>query len=822
MDVRCEKCQTEYELDESRLKPGGVTVKCTNCGHMFKIRKRAATNVGVPAAAASTPSGPTAAPPPEPPRPRAPSKQPRPETPSPDSVTDVPSGPMTASGGDRQWLVRLENGEQKTCKELATLQQWIVAGVVSRESLISRTGKTWKRLGDITELTQYFVIADEARNVRSDKPTGKAAVGASTVLGFGTQQRPPSEDDLERRVTGNFQRPRQPTPPPPPPAAAKATQQAAAPAVNPMGQTELAPSGPIPTQPQRRPPTEPPPAPKSKQAPLAVPPGRGTAVWAQGDIKATDSMASMPQGPRGGKLSASPDEPQFAGRVRIQPGTDAAFKSGQIGRAEDDDDEAYPARRGSRAGMWIALLSLLVIGAAAGVVYMFVFKQKDQVAQPAATGDAGMVAAADAMTSVVVTPIDGGVETPADPLGAARAELLAGVNARMKSSLEGLSGKDDPASLAMRARLSTGLAQAMTDRAGFVDKAEGDKLRKAAKQMVVDTAPLAQRAFNGQQDSASANLAMADVMRMQGKAAPAVKRYIDGARGKAGGDAELLASVALSDALLAMRDGNLPVADKALAAVNAPDDMRVKLARAQIAHAQNKQADAKALVDQVIATQPDNDVALALYRKLETVVAKDDPLPPEDGSASTKPPTNPPTNPPNTGGGGGGGGGGGNDYDSVLAKANKLAETSCAKAMDLYSKALEQKPNGVEALTGMGYCHLDAKQFSSAFSKFRAALFVSSRYEPALGGVAETYQRQGNKEAAIEAWRKYLELYPASAKAKKQLEILGASPDGAPAGGDKKPEGGGDKKPEGGGDGSSAPTPTPAPTPPAPEGSASG
>ena len=45
MDVRCEKCQTEYELDEARLKPGGVTVKCTHCGHMFKIRKRTPTNV---------------------------------------------------------------------------------------------------------------------------------------------------------------------------------------------------------------------------------------------------------------------------------------------------------------------------------------------------------------------------------------------------------------------------------------------------------------------------------------------------------------------------------------------------------------------------------------------------------------------------------------------------------------------------------------------------------------------------------------------------------------------------------------------------------
>ena len=46
MDVRCEKCQTEYELDEARLKPGGVTVKCTNCGHMFRIRRRTTTNVG--------------------------------------------------------------------------------------------------------------------------------------------------------------------------------------------------------------------------------------------------------------------------------------------------------------------------------------------------------------------------------------------------------------------------------------------------------------------------------------------------------------------------------------------------------------------------------------------------------------------------------------------------------------------------------------------------------------------------------------------------------------------------------------------------------
>jgi len=193
MDVRCEKCQTEYELDESRLKPGGVTVKCTNCGHMFKIRKRASTNVGVNASSGEV-TNPQITNPrvtlPE--RARAPSKQPPTPPPGasgsiPTTASDSPSGPMAAGAAtDRQWLVRLENGDQKQCKELATLQQWIVAGVVTRESLISRSGKTWKRLGDITELSQYFVIADEARSARAVKPTGKPPVANARQQHTGT------------------------------------------------------------------------------------------------------------------------------------------------------------------------------------------------------------------------------------------------------------------------------------------------------------------------------------------------------------------------------------------------------------------------------------------------------------------------------------------------------------------------------------------------------------------------------------------------------------------------------------------------------------
>src|SRR5690349_4960214 len=103
MDVRCEKCQTEYELDESRLKPGGVTVKCTNCGHMFKIRKRSNTNVGVPQTVTIEP------------RARQGSNRPESVTAeAPVRISDLPSGPNAA---ERQWLVRLENGDTKMCRE---------------------------------------------------------------------------------------------------------------------------------------------------------------------------------------------------------------------------------------------------------------------------------------------------------------------------------------------------------------------------------------------------------------------------------------------------------------------------------------------------------------------------------------------------------------------------------------------------------------------------------------------------------------------------------------------------------------------------------
>jgi tetratricopeptide (TPR) repeat protein len=421
----------------------------------------------------------------------------------------------------------------------------------------------------------------------------------------------------------------------------------------------------------------------------------------------------------------------------------------------------------------------------------------------------------------IITPvpaIDAAVVT-VSPLDAARAELAADVEPRLRTTIQSLDGKDDAPSHALRAHLIAQLAQDLQDRASVTpDKAAADPLRKEAKQLVLDAATAAQRALKTAGDDAGANLAMAEVLRLQGKPARDSKRYLDTARAKA--DKDWARDLALADGLGLVRDGKLDDARAAFAAIDQGDgkletsgDVRARFHLALVLAAQNKPADAKPLVDAILAAQPEHAGAKALSAKLETQVAKTDPLPPEDGGDKTPGPVR-------TGGTAGSGRpnptapdvavGGGDSYERLLKRANEIADTNCAKAMELYAKALEQKPNGVEALVGMGYCHIDAKQFASAFSKFRAALAVSSRYEPALRGVAEAYQQQGRKEQAIEAYKAYLEVYPDSSSAKKQIELLGgstASPSPPPSTGP----------------GSAAPAPTPpTPTPATPEPPAQG
>jgi predicted Zn finger-like uncharacterized protein len=810
MDVRCEKCQTEYELDEARLKPGGVTVKCTNCGHMFKIRKRSNTNVGAPPLPREAK---------DPARPRTGSSRPM----RPDSMFDDVGPPVTDEDGEeapttieRQWLIRLENGEQKSCRELATLQQWIISGVVTREALISRTGKTWKRLGDIVDLGQYFVIADEARANRArNKPASRPGHGPGashgTLPGYGAAQAAGgtilpddgSDDDDEGPTRAIKPRGSAPTPPPIP---QRGTARTPALGVTPgtprtgaVAMSATVPSQAPPPAPRGPRTTPPPPPPVPRRPPQsgpvptshtpALPPphdGRATAMWATDALKPSATTT----GPFVGNLSAVPDEPAFAGRVRMAPGDEATFETGKV-RQLDDDDDLLPARRGSRAGMLVLVMALLVMGAGAAVVYMFVIRKTadDQAAAP--SKDAAVTAFAppvDAAAAVVVAPAVDAAAGVGASLDAARGELAADVEPRLRAAIQSLEPAADPASQALRAHLIGQLAQDLLDRASVLaDKSLADSLRAESRQLVLDAATAAQRALKVAGDDAGANLAMAEVLRLQGKPARDVSRYLDTARAKA--DKLWARDLALADGLVLARDGKLDDASAVFSSIDQGDgklessgDVRARFHLALALTALNKPADARPLVDAVLAAQPEHAGAKALVVKLETVVAKTDPLPPEEGTrppAGTKPAPVATPSPATPAPRASADSGGGDSYDRVLARANAIADTSCARAMELYAKALEQKPNGVEALTGMGYCHIDAKQFASAFSKFRTALMVSPRYEPALRGIGEAYQQQGRKEQAIEAYHAYLEVYPDSPGVKKQLERLG---DGASGG----------------------------------------
>jgi len=130
MDVRCERCRAEYDFDEAKITEAGVTVKCTSCGHVFKVRKKALV-VTEPVKAAEL-----------------------------EPLRAAPAAPQTEKA--REWKVRQANGNVFTFKELTTLQKWIVERKVSRDDEISLTGDSWKRLGNIPELASFFQVVEAA------------------------------------------------------------------------------------------------------------------------------------------------------------------------------------------------------------------------------------------------------------------------------------------------------------------------------------------------------------------------------------------------------------------------------------------------------------------------------------------------------------------------------------------------------------------------------------------------------------------------------------------------------------------------------------
>ena len=118
MDVRCDRCQTEYELDDASVAERGASVQCTTCGHTFTVMRR------------------------------------------PAGITPTP-GPTTEMAAPT-WLLTTDEGKVHRFKDPTTLQKWIVERRVGRNDRVTPPGAAPRRLGDMDELRPFFELVDQA------------------------------------------------------------------------------------------------------------------------------------------------------------------------------------------------------------------------------------------------------------------------------------------------------------------------------------------------------------------------------------------------------------------------------------------------------------------------------------------------------------------------------------------------------------------------------------------------------------------------------------------------------------------------------------
>src|SRR5579864_7555441 len=125
MDVQCERCKTEYEFDDALVSGRGTTVRCTHCGHQFKVRRMDAGD----------------------------------------------------AAGDR-WVVQTGTGQQLTFLTLRELQRAILAKQVGRSDTLLLGGGPARLLGSIAELEPFF----DGRTTSRPAPAAEGDNHAAPIL----------------------------------------------------------------------------------------------------------------------------------------------------------------------------------------------------------------------------------------------------------------------------------------------------------------------------------------------------------------------------------------------------------------------------------------------------------------------------------------------------------------------------------------------------------------------------------------------------------------------------------------------------------------
>lgn len=152
MEVRCPKCQTMYQLDETHIAPEGVNVQCTNCHNIFRV---------LPPKAAPAP---------------------------------------TQMG----WHLKKPDGTIMNFAHLGELQKLILEHKAHLEDMISKDGQTYKKLADMPEFAPLFLKRNQqkeqaqvSRPEESKVPVQQTQPSVPPVQSVVTPISMPQEEDID-------------------------------------------------------------------------------------------------------------------------------------------------------------------------------------------------------------------------------------------------------------------------------------------------------------------------------------------------------------------------------------------------------------------------------------------------------------------------------------------------------------------------------------------------------------------------------------------------------------------------------------------------
>lgn len=776
MDVRCEKCSTEYEFDENRIGANGVTVKCTACGFVFKVRR---------------------------PKKVAP----------PRATTTLGKGPQ-----GREWLVRKPDGQMIAFRELTTLQKWIVEGRINRDDEISKNGETWKRLGNILELEPFFSVYEKARALndlmeKGGSNDGRVELRGSEVL---ATMDPLSQLPLDAELASsasigpeyahgtsfsNTQRAHQPPypvvhgspamPPPPPPASN-----------SPSASQENLPTGAGPALTMPLPMPSAPPRnngfggngtgsmPRRSSTPGVdlMPRSRSTPAGDTMPVHLSGPSTSTPidhrhptMAPMAGPAVLEGPPPMDRSLSRPPPGwgtNPLSINLEDTGTPRPDIVDRFERQQKmKRAFAWIAVL--VVLGLGGGVALAKFGPQGNPLQQiaerygllsPKTQDDAATPHIADAHKNFDLDTLS----------SLQKAEGLL----ELAQSLR----PDDPRVRGDRALVMMTRVDALRRTAADLGLQADEADRMLAEQKPVKIDPKTLREQIGKNSDAASTLAkqafelaassykmapeayeparaLAEYYRVQ-QDYSSFARELTRAKtvtAKSGENDGALMYIEAASLLNGPRilEGDvakgIALAEQALTARPSMNRARVLLARAQLSKKNN--AAAKAELDKVLAIAPDHEEALRLKAALETPpatpAAEEKPTQaaqqqPAQQQAQTQVAAEKTPDQPK-----------GDSYDALMAEADRSRERDKPKkALAAYEKAHDLKPASAEPLTGMGWSYIDLDNPQAALSSFKRAIKANDRFVEAHFGEAEAHRMLGETDQAIAAYETYLAKAP--------------------------------------------------------------